>query len=599
MGKIHLLDDNVSNMIAAGEVVDSPASLVKELVENALDAQAKSIRIDVKQGGKYIRISDDGVGMDRSDLLLSVERHATSKIATKEDVFNICTFGFRGEALASIAAVSKMTLSSRIEGDSVGNELSIIGGKVVGIKTSVRNIGTEIEVATLFFNTPARLKFLKSSATEYNTIKECVLKIALSNYDNKIFLTIEGKSVVKTTGNGLKSTIIEIFGMDIYKSLIPFKYGYLGNLTLTRGRKDALYTFVNKRVVKANMLEEAIVEGYYTYLMKGKFPFVILFVETPPSEVDINVHPSKKVVRFRESQRLFFAIKDSITLELRQFGTQVKDSVALPTFNIAQEVKKIAVPLENFEKFSGENRENSSLSRVETYENSASAQISENRTHPASFSSLGTLKERSDIGYDNSGFRKGVSSSLPKNVKVLGQLSQMYILVQEGVDLKIFDQHVVDERLIYETYKKRLQTREVSRKQLLIPYKISLLPTDIVEILKQCVIIEKLGFSYDVISDTQIELHTIPDFTTRERLYDVFQGILEQLKLENIKDLREELVISMACKAAIKAGQELPIEIMESLISRLYVLGDFTCPHGRPIVITVSSSELEKYFKRK
>lgn len=612
MGKIKVLDDSVSNMIAAGEVVDSPASLVKELLENSLDAQAKAIRIDIKQGGRYIRIADDGLGMDRSDLLLSVERHATSKISSREDVFNIVTYGFRGEALASIAAVSKLSISSRIATEEVGSELNCVGGKIVGIKTTPRNVGTEIEVSTLFFNTPARLKFLKSNSSEYSAIKDIVLKEALANYNVKIFLTIEGKTLLKTTGGGIKSTIIEIFGIETFKSLVPFKYGYLGNLSLTRGRKDALYTFVNKRVVKANMLEEAIIEGYYTYLMKGKFPFAILFVETPPSEVDINVHPSKKVVRFRESQRLFFSIKDSIALELRQFGTHVKDSISLADISKKEEPVERAVPLENFERYSQVTQqekiaENSTLksfanprkSEIENVSGFASYKDDNRENHSNLESSKGYLKERGEIGYDISGFRKEPTVSLPKGVKILGQLSNMYILVQEGSDLKIFDQHVVDERLIYEQYKQKFLSREVASKQLLIPYKLTLMPTDLVALDKNQEVLKKLGFTYEVVSTTHIELCSIPDFTTRESLYDLFQGILEQLHTENMKDLREELIISMACKAAIKAGQEIPIEKMEELIARLYELGDFTCPHGRPIVITVGATELEKYFKRK
>ena len=312
MGIIRILDESVSNVIAAGEVVENPASMIKEMIENSLDAKATMIKIEVFKSGVDVKISDNGIGMDKDDTLLSVERHATSKILKKEDVFNLTTYGFRGEALSSIAAVSKLTILTRTKDSSVGYKISSYGGVVRNFEEVSKNVGTEVEVRDLFYNTPARKKFLRKTSTEYSKIREIVLKEALANSDVSFSLELDGKKILRTSGNGMENTILELFGKSVLKNLKKFEYGYLGNVEILRSTKDFLFTFVNNRYVKSLTIERAIIDGYYTKLMKGKYPFAIIFYNTDPKEIDVNVHPSKKIVKFSNDKIVYSEIKSAI-----------------------------------------------------------------------------------------------------------------------------------------------------------------------------------------------------------------------------------------------------------------------------------------------
>jgi DNA mismatch repair protein mutL len=312
LGIIRILDESVSNVIAAGEVVENPASMIKEMIENSLDAKATMIKIEVFKSGVDVKISDNGIGMDKDDTLLSVERHATSKILKKEDVFNLTTYGFRGEALSSIAAVSKLTILTRTKDSSVGYKISSYGGVVRNFEEVSKNVGTEVEVRDLFYNTPARKKFLRKTSTEYSKIREIVLKEALANSDVSFSLDLDGKKILQTSGNGMENTILELFGKSVLKNLKKFEYGYLGNVEILRSTKDFLFTFVNNRYVKSLTIERAIIDGYYTKLMKGKYPFAIIFYNTDPKEIDVNVHPSKKIVKFSNDKIVYSEIKSAI-----------------------------------------------------------------------------------------------------------------------------------------------------------------------------------------------------------------------------------------------------------------------------------------------
>ncbi|AMD94946.1 DNA mismatch repair endonuclease MutL [Leptotrichia sp. oral taxon 847] len=312
MGIIKILDESVSNVIAAGEVVENPASMIKEMVENSLDAKATMIKIEVFKSGVDVKISDNGIGMDKEDTLLSVERHATSKIEKKEDVFNLNTYGFRGEALSSIAAVSKLTILTRTKESLVGYKISSYGGVVRKFEEVSKNVGTEVEVRDLFYNTPARKKFLRKASTEYSKIREIVLREALANSSVAFSLDLDGKNSIRTSGKGMENTILELFGKSVLRNLKKFEYGYLGNVEILRSTKDFLFTFVNNRYVKSLTIERAIIDGYYTKLMKGKYPFAIIFYNTDPKEIDVNVHPSKKIVKFSNDKIVYSEIKSAI-----------------------------------------------------------------------------------------------------------------------------------------------------------------------------------------------------------------------------------------------------------------------------------------------
>ena len=322
MNKIKILDESVSNIIAAGEVVENPASMIKELVENSLDAGATSIKIEVFNGGKDVKIIDNGSGMGKNDIMMSIERHATSKISSKDDIFNLMTYGFRGEALASISSVSKMSISSKTNESNVGYKMNSYGGSIRNVEEISKNTGTEIEIRDLFYNTPARKKFLRKESTEYNKIRDIVLKEALVNYDVSFTLLFDDKPSIKTSGKGIENTILELFGKTVLKNLKKFEYGYLGSVEILRSSKDYIFTYINKRYVKSNTIERAVIDGYYTKLMKGKYPFAVIFLDTDPKEIDVNVHPSKKIVKFSNDKVIYSQIKNAMNdffyLEKRQ-----------------------------------------------------------------------------------------------------------------------------------------------------------------------------------------------------------------------------------------------------------------------------------------
>lgn len=299
MSLIKILDENVSNIIAAGEVVENPASMIKELYENSVDANCKNIEIHIKSDLSYFKIIDDGVGMSPDDVYLCIQRHATSKLKTKEDIFNLKTFGFRGEALASISAVSKMNLSSKTKDDKLGTKITVFGGNIIDDSMVAMKTGCIIEIRDLFYNTPARKKFLRKDQTEITAIKDILIKLALSNFNISTKLFIDNKKIFTTTGSGMDNTILELLGKNIFKNLKKFKYGYLGNSEIYRGTKNYIYTYVNNRYCKSNVIERAVIDGYYTKLMTHKFPFAIILYNLDPNEVDVNVHPSKKLLNFQ------------------------------------------------------------------------------------------------------------------------------------------------------------------------------------------------------------------------------------------------------------------------------------------------------------
>lgn len=389
MGIIRILDESVSNVIAAGEVVENPDSMIKEMIENSLDAKATMIKIEVFKSGVDVKISDNGIGMDKDDTLLSVERHATSKISKKEDVFNLTTYGFRGEALSSIAAVSKLTILTRTKDSSVGYKISSYGGVVRNFEEVSKNVGTEVEVRDLFYNTPARKKFLRKTSTEYSKIREIVLKEALANSDVSFSLDLDGKKILRTSGNGMENTILELFGKSVLKNLKKFEYGYLGNVEILRSTKDFLFTFVNNRYVKSLTIERAIIDGYYTKLMKGKYPFAIIFYNTDPKEIDVNVHPSKKIVKFSNDKIVYSEIKSAIddffyyadrenwqpNIDLIKKNINLNEKKEMKDDLFSDEVPKIEenkfFSLETFDgkiQTEEKNQENQKNKRIEEYE---------------------------------------------------------------------------------------------------------------------------------------------------------------------------------------------------------------------------------------
>ncbi len=626
MGKIKILDESISNIIAAGEVVENPTSLIKELLENSLDGGSTEIILSVKDGGRNIEITDNGIGMSKEDLLLCIERHATSKISKKEDLYSLNSYGFRGEALSSICAVSKVKITSKTKDSKIGNSMTVLAGKVTSIKETERNIGTTIEIKELFFNTPARLKFLRKPTTEYNNIKEIVISEALGNPNVAITLTIEGKEAIKTSGIGLDNTIVQIFNGNIFKNLRKFKYGFLGNSTIARASKDSLFVFVNKRIVKSLVVEKAILDGYYTQLVKGKYPFAIIFLEVPPGEIDVNVHPSKKIIKFSKELDIYNLLLNEIK-ELT-LGNDILTEKNVEV-TVVERINEETGELEK-ELISPKNNFLSTKDFIPIMENKVlDIQTKTNKDISLDLRGIGRKNEKTGIDLGREIANKiqivqerigefSEKESLPafKNInsnikieenknkimtsyKVIGQLLNSYILVEADKKLEIYDQHIVHERILYEELKKQFLNKNINKQGLLIPMRVEVDPRDKEIIFENISIFEEFGFSIDEFQDKEILIRNIPVFDFRENIESVFQKLVLELKNSNGLDLREKILISMSCKGAIKAGERLTLEEMEIMIEKLHNIGKYTCPHGRPIILKLTEDEIEKKFKRK
>ena len=673
MGYIKILDESVSNIIAAGEVVENPASMIKEMIENSLDAKATVIKIEVFKGGTEVKINDNGIGMDKEDTLLSIERHATSKISTKDDVFNLQTYGFRGEALASIAAVSKLTISTRTAASNTGYRIGSYGGVVRKFEEISRNPGTEIEVRDLFYNTPARKKFLRKESTEYNKIRDIVLKEALANTEVAFILELDGKATINTSGRGIDNTILELFGKSVLRNLNKFEYGYLGNVEILRSSKDYIFTYINKRYVKSATIERAVIDGYYTKLMKGKYPFAIIFFDIDPAEIDVNVHPSKKIVKFSNDKAIYRQLKDSIDeffyhndrenwqpnidLLKQNINVENKDEKISNLFS-DEIVKTDSQKFFSFEthdgNFSGVNSdinkdEASIVIEAETEKNYsveksqdvnpevAKSAITEEKVIPEEmklgnrenidfsvsynerenenqYSGVPEVREEyisqtekeekySNIEKSNEGYKVGTfekHEGRQFDYNILGQIFDTYILVRKNDELEIYDQHIIHERILYEELKDKFYSKKLDSQQLLIPQKIEVTAVEKSIILENQETFSEFGFDIDQFSDNEMLLRAVPAFDFREDVKNVFHKLLEDLKDENeIKDLRENIIISMSCKGAVKAGQKLDMGEMQNMVRRLHEVGKYTCPHGRPIIVKLTKNDLDKMFGRK
>lgn len=636
LGKIKILDESVSNIIAAGEVVENPASMIKELLENSLDAESKSIRIEVKNGGRDVAIIDDGVGMSQDDLLLSIERHATSKISKKDDLYNLYTYGFRGEALSSISAVSKMSISSRVEESEVGSQITVLGGKVTSLKDVQRNRGTTIEIKELFFNTPARLKFLRKPSTEYINIKDIIIQEALSNPDVAIMLILDGKVSIKTSGNGLDNAIVEIFGKNVLKNMKKFKLGYLGNGAIYRSTKDSIFTFVNNRMVKSKIVESAVIDGYYTKLMKGKYPFAIIFLDINPKDVDVNVHPSKKIVKFADEEEVY----NYVLKEIEKTFARDDDFVS-PTLQekIEKEESKF-LDFSEFEKFTPMKSEPQQFQELLEEEKGIEEEIFEEKREKLQEKDI--LREEFEekkeyeviedkriekeiVREENIEFNTESSSKnkIPLDIyeekvktpeitvkkveekskkiefRVIGQVFGTFILVERDGVFEIYDQHIVHERILYEKLKAQYYGTKVSMQQLLVPIRILVDPRERELIFEEEENFTKAGFEIDRFSDNEILIRAVPMLDLRDSIENIFREILKNIKENRNIDIRESILISMSCKGAIKANEKLNHEEMERIVRELHEIGEYTCPHGRPIITKITRDDLEKLFKRK
>ena len=662
MSRIRILDESVSNAIAAGEVVENPTSMIKELIENSLDAGAKEIKLDVWNGGLDISISDTGCGMSREDLLLSIERHATSKIITKDDLFNIRTYGFRGEALSSISSVSKMILSSRTEEMQAGTQMNVLGGKVTNLKDVQRNVGTQIEIKDLFYNTPARKKFLRKETTEYLNIKDIFLREALANPNVKFILNIEGKESIRTSGNGIENAILEIFGKNYLKNFSKFSLGFLGNANLFKANRDSIFVFINGRSVKSKIIEEAVIAAYHTKLMKGKYPTALIFLNIDPSDIDVNVHPSKKIVKFANQNEVYDLVKGEIDrfftddeefisphieaeekdgnfeeisnekdFSLPQNTIQINDYKNLLNIEDFKTVKKEVTAKENlYSNFSQQafiKKEDYSKKDIEHIENEKKIMESVQEKISGENETLGAeIREEFNYSQKKLEADKAIEKIEPpsenkyifkeedtnrgiifddftdlKNIdfKVIGQVFDTFILVERNGLLEIYDQHIIHERILYEKLKQEYYNKTMSKQNLLVPIRFELDPREKQLALENLEIFSSFGFDIDDFDRNEILVRSIPTMNLRDSYENIIREILDNISKNKDVDIRENIIVSMSCKGAIKANHKLTLEEMYSMVAKLHEVGEYTCPHGRPIIVKMSLLDLEKLFKRK
>lgn len=587
MSKVHLLSQSISNMIAAGEVVERPSSVVKELVENAIDAKARHIDIVIKDAGRtLIKVIDDGIGMDKEDALLALKRHATSKILDERDLFNISTLGFRGEALPSIAAVSHLVLTTST-GNNVGTKVEVVNSNEIKVENAPLRKGTEIEVNELFYNTPARLKYLKSDTTEFAQIHDVVVHIALG-YPNIIFTLIHNDKVVfKTNGNGnVLEIIAEIYGKEtarIMKKLTCENYdfkveGYISKIQINRANRYSMITLLNGRYVRMLQVNNALIEAYKTYLPDDRYPITVLNIEVDPSLVDINVHPSKHEVRLSKEKDLVNLIKENTLLTL-------KEELLTPSISKTPKEKEIVLtPSLNFDSENFFTKE-----EVKVVKEELPLIIEE--------------KEEVEVKINKEDIKQVIQEEIkePTYFRVIGQYHGTYILCEFDDGLYIIDQHAAAERINFEKYSRLLGTTSSSIK-LLVPLLLDYTYNEIKQIEENKNVLETLGIYFESFSNSNIRISEVPsyfmDVNMEVYVRDVIEMILNKSKVSSL-DIRLNAIATIACKASIKANHSLNTLDMQNLIKNLLKCENpNTCPHGRPTMLKYTNYELEKFFKR-
>ena len=590
MNKVHLLSQNISNMIAAGEVVERPSSVVKELVENAIDAKATHIDIVIKDAGRtLIKVIDDGVGMDKEDAVLALKRHATSKIYDEKDLFNIATLGFRGEALPSISAVSHLVLTTST-GENVGTKVEVTGSEIINVENAPLRKGTQIEVNELFYNTPARLKYLKSDNTEFAQIHDVVVHIALG-YPNIIFtLQHNDKTVFKTNGNGNVLEIIgEIYGKETARNMKKVNFnnydfevdGYVSKIQINRANRYSMITLLNGRYVRMLQVNNAVIDAYKTYLPDDRYPITVLNIEVDPSLVDINVHPSKHEVRLSKEKELVSLIKENIALAL-------KEELHTPEITkVIKEKEIVLTPSLNLDSDNFFKKEEPIIDQEVKVE------------RPKILLEEEKVQEVTNVELKEE--RKTIEDTNPIYFRVIGQYHGTYILCEFDEGLYIIDQHAAAERINFEKYSRLLGTTSSSI-TLLVPLLLEYTYNEIKQIEENRNVLETLGIYFESFSNTSIRISEVPsyfmDVNMEVYVRDVFEMILNKSKISSL-DIRLNAIATIACKASIKANHSLNEQDSINLVKNLLKCENpNTCPHGRPTMLKYTNYELEKFFKR-
>ena len=641
MSFVHVLDDNTINKIAAGEVVERPASVIKELVENAIDAHADRIEVEIAAGGtSFMRVSDNGIGMSRQDAELAILRHATSKIVKVDDLLTIGTLGFRGEALPSIASVSRFTLTTRQAGDELGTEIKISGGSLPEIGETGCGIGTTIRVEDLFFNTPARKKFLKTNNTEGGKINEFIVKLAISNPQIAFKLINNNKMAVSTPGNGdLKDTLQSIYGGTVGSALLPLEFededirlsGFVTKPSAIRSSRSWQTFIVNGRIIANRAIARAIDNAYHALIPKTGYPLVALNIQVPQNTVDVNVHPQKSEMKFEDESRVFKAVYKAVLDairpkdEVRQLGQLGNMAAGVEQAEIDRHVahgmQEILLEAKDVERASAaparyvpvyEERRQAAMQWREAaarMEVPKTAEPPEPEPQPVFVPEAETVHEMVSVP-EMKHVPESVSVPEPMPVEndreqscrmvPIGQVDNTYIIAQDADGLYIVDQHAAHERILFDRFSAR--AGEIPVQQLLVHLMLDFSSHEAEIIENNLAMLKELGFGLEPAGPNQFRLTEVPADVPSGEAEDFIREILaslEELHKPSAAELRQAAIATASCKAAIKAGFKLNFRQMEILLAELNDTAmPYTCPHGRPTIIKFSTDELAKMFKR-
>lgn len=594
MARIKQLSKHLINQIAAGEVIERPSSVVKELTENSVDAGATKISIEINNDCRDIRVADNGCGIYPDDIMLAFSKHATSKIATDEDLFNIHTLGFRGEALSSIISISKLTCTTRTADFDTGTKVKCENSEVKQVETGCA-IGTIMDIRDLFYNIPARLKFLKSSNTEFSYIQELVQSIALAHPECSFELKKNGKIVLKTSGqNNLLQTIKEVYSTDIISNLKEVLKtdqlagmkisGYVSTPNYTRSSKKGYHIYINGRTVKCPVFQKAIDTAYKSLIANGKYPFVVLNLELLPADVDVNVHPTKKEVRYKNTNQVFNFIFASIQAGLTNYIERQSAKSFDPQSYTPQPVQQ-----SNVVDFVQPKLESSGEIYFDKKDDTIYVSDKLMQEEEEKFS------QQKEEKTEQRQFFVPVEKEPEPEENIIGQYKNTYILVEKEDGLEIIDQHIAEERYIYE---KLMAEKNIVSQMLFVSDVVPVSSTE-AELIKENIDkFEKFGFGIEFLKENELIFRKVPQMIAKVNPKEILADILANIE-GNIDRLEEHILITTACKASVKAGQKLSTWQMQEIVKKWRTTKmPYTCPHGRPVVKFFPHKEIAGFFQR-
>jgi DNA mismatch repair protein MutL len=617
MGRIRLLSETVASQVAAGEVVERPASVVKELVENSLDAGARNIDIAIRRGGiSLVRVIDDGCGMDRNDALLSLERHATSKIRSAADLEAVATLGFRGEALPSIASVSRFRVSTREAGAIAGTEIIVNGGKIDVVRDGGEAPGTQVEVRSLFYNLPARRKFLRSENTESRNIEHQIHLQAIGHPEIGFSLMRDDRILFQLPSTAtLADRIRDLYGVELLQRLIEVNgaaspkiriSGVIGQAGLSRQSRSQQLVFVNGRAIESNLITGGVREGYHTALMKGQYPVTFLFVELDPAAVDVNVHPAKREVRFRDPNSVREAVVRCIqqTLEHARANWQEKFSAPSRPMLAATDSVKATPDLSLRPEVAAPEATHRELPHLAA----VAGDVDARRTRAPASDIVGQAHRLpvalTDSATDAVALQREPGKAAQQQFEIIGVLSKLYVLMENANGLVLVDQHAAHERVLFEELRRRMEQQGVPTQKLLLPQTFDVPPRDADWIEQNLSVLQRMGIGIESFGPDTFKIDSLPSFLDVSDAAQFMRKVIDDLKgaSNNASAMRlgEEMIAKTVCRHAVKANDPLRYPEVEKLIRDLLDCDlPYCCPHGRPTMIQISLAELEKKFGRK